>query len=201
MADPQFPVLRTRRLILREIAPADADALFAIHGDTERMRWYGADPIASLEAAHLMAKSLASWPYQTPPGVRWALERQDAPGLIGTCGLSSWNPAWRKCTLGYEIAPASEGQGLMAEALRAALGWGFGNLGLNRVEALVHPANEASVRLLRHLGFAEEGRLRQVGYWGGGFHDMLQFSLLQAEWAQGAAREAAAGHRGCQGNV
>lgn len=36
--------------------------------------------------------------------------------------------------------------------------------------------------MLGRLGFAEEGRLRQAAYWGGRYHDMLQFSVLRTEW-------------------
>ena len=48
----------------------------------------------------------------------------------------------------------------MHEALIAALSWGFKEMGVNRVEAQVHPGNEPSLRLLRCLRFVEEGRLR-----------------------------------------
>ena len=54
---------------------------------------------------------------------------------------------------------------------------------LNRVEAQVHPDNRASLALLKKLGFVEEGRLREVGYWAGVHHDLLQYSLLRREWS------------------
>jgi ribosomal-protein-alanine N-acetyltransferase len=70
----------------------------------------------------------------------------------------------------------------MQEALSAVLSWSFLDLNLNRVEAQIHPENFASLALIRKLGFVEEGRLRQVGYWRDQYHDMLQFSLLRREW-------------------
>ena len=70
----------------------------------------------------------------------------------------------------------------MAEALAAAIQWGFENMALNRIEALIHPNNAPSVKLAVSLGFAEEGCLREVGHWGSQYHDMLQFSLLKREW-------------------
>jgi len=75
----------------------------------------------------------------------------------------------------------------MREALTAALQWGFDNMSLNRVEALVHPCNEASLRLLDKLAFVREGTLRQAARWGGHFHDMLQLSLLAGEWKPGSS--------------
>jgi [ribosomal protein S5]-alanine N-acetyltransferase len=55
-------------------------------------------------------------------------------------------------------------------------------MGINRVEAQVHPSNERSLKLLRRLRFIEEGRLRQGGYWAGQHHDLLQYSLLRRDW-------------------
>lgn len=74
----------------------------------------------------------------------------------------------------------------MAEALRSVLAWGFKEMALNRVEAQVHEANAPSRALLARLGFSQEGRLRQAGYWGGQHHDLLIFSLLKNEWNHGA---------------
>ncbi|MCP6726359.1 GNAT family N-acetyltransferase, partial [Klebsiella pneumoniae] len=73
--------------------------------------------------------------------------------LIGSIGLFKWNPGWRCCTLGYELARGRQGQGLMSEALRAALAWGFEHMELNRIEAQVHPDNQASLKLLERLDF------------------------------------------------
>jgi ribosomal-protein-alanine N-acetyltransferase len=84
--------------------------------------------------------------------------------------------------VGYELAPVAHGQGYMHEALTAALSWGFSAMALNRIEAQVHPNNLRSLKSLRRLGFVEEGRLREGGFWGGQYQDLLQFSLLRADW-------------------
>lgn len=176
-----FPVLQTERLVLREIVAADAPALFEIHGDPDLMRWFGADPLKDVEAAAGLVNVFAAWRALANPGVRWALQIKGTDSLIGTCGLFGWNRNWRKCTLGYELGRGAHGQGLMQEALTSALGWGFENMELNRIEAQVHPSNSASLKSIRRMGFTEEGCLREVGYWGGKFHDLLQFSLLRKE--------------------
>jgi ribosomal-protein-alanine N-acetyltransferase len=70
----------------------------------------------------------------------------------------------------------------MTEALTAVLNFGFKRLDLNRIEALVKPDNDASLGLLRKLGFREEGLLRQYGYWHGRYHDLAIYSILKSEW-------------------
>ncbi|BAL94646.1 GNAT family N-acetyltransferase [Rubrivivax gelatinosus] len=175
-----FPTLETPRLLLREIGPDDAPALLAIHGDAEHMKWFGTDPISTLAQARALVETFAGWRRQPNPGTRWGLVRRDAPeaGLIGSCGLFAWNRGWRKCTLGYELARAACGQGLMHEALQAVLAWGHETMQLHRLEAQVHERNRASLALLQRLGFEHEGRLREVAWWGGQPHDLLMLARL-----------------------
>jgi len=156
---PTFPQLETNRLRLREIVEADAEDLFAIHGDSALMQWFGSEPLPDLSAAQTLIKTFASWRALPNPGTRWAIEPKDSTGLVGTCGLFSWNRNWRKCVIGYELAIHAQGKGYMAEALKLAVS----------------------------LGFVEEGCLREVGHWGGQYHDMLQFSLLKREWRHAEA--------------
>jgi ribosomal-protein-alanine N-acetyltransferase len=177
-----FPTLATPRLLLRELCAADAPALFAIHGDAAAMRWYGVDPMTDVREAQRLIAAFASWRQLPNPGVRWALHSRASGALVGTCGLFKWNRGWRSCTLGYELARAARGAGLMTEALHAALTWGFAQMALNRVDAQIHPQNAASLRLAARLGFVQEGRTRQAGYWQGAHHDLLQFGLLREDW-------------------
>ncbi|HSR65892.1 MAG TPA: GNAT family protein, partial [Xanthomonadaceae bacterium] len=62
------------------------------------------------------------------------------------------------------------------------LGWGFGTLGLHRVEADIDPRNEASRALLLRLGFRSEGRLRERYRVDGEVSDTEYFGLLAPEW-------------------
>ena len=178
-----FPTITTERLLLREIGLQDVETLFEIHGNPELMKWFGSDPIPDIAAAEGLVKLFAGWRVQANPGTRWGIQTQQDQQLLGTCGLFGWNRSWRKCIVGYELAPQVQGKGYMLEALSAALSWGFANMELNRIEAQIHPDNSPAVRLAKQLGFVEEGRLRQVGYWRAQHHDMLQFSLLRSEWS------------------
>ena len=182
-----FPELETQSLLLREIADTDAGELLSIHGNPEHMRWFGSDPLTDIGGARTLIQTFAKWREEPVSGTRWALQLKSAPGLIGTCGLFRWNRNWRTCVVGYEISPWHQGRGYMKEALIAILAWGFTKMDLNRVEAQVHPENRASSALLRRLGFVEEARLREVGYWAGSHHDLMLHSLLKAEWRSGGA--------------
>jgi len=88
MSENRFPDLQTERLRLREIVPADAPALLAIHSDREAMRWFGTDPLQDLAQAEQLVNTFASWRLLPAPGTRWGLERKSDGQLIGSCGSS-----------------------------------------------------------------------------------------------------------------
>lgn len=184
----EFPELQTDRLRLREIRYADAQALLAIHGDGPSMRYFGFDPLNSLEQAHQLASRFINGRTAPVPRIRWALERKVDQVFLGTCGLFEWAQHWRKCTLGYELGRAAWGQGYMHEALRAVLPWGFEQWKLNRIEAQIHLENSASLRLAERLGFRVEGTLRQVGFWNDSYHDLQQLALLKTDFAPADSR-------------
>ena len=177
-----FPLLTTRRLQLRQIGPDDVPALLPVFADADAMRWFGTDPVHSEEQMAQIVALWQGWRQLPNPGTRWGIARREGGPLLGTCGLFAWNRGWRRATLGYELGRVAWGQGYMQEALQAVLGWGFREMGLHRIDACIHPDNTASLKLARKLGFVEEGRLRDAGFWLGQYHDLLQFSLLQPEF-------------------
>ena len=176
-----FPTIETPRLCLREMSPDDAPTLLALRSNAEVMRWCGDDSVTELEQALRLIEVFAAWRKMSFPATQWALERREDGRLIGACALSNWRPVTRTCVISYELAADAWGQGYMSEALRAAITWGFAEMALNRIEARIHPANERSLALAQRLGFAQEGLLREAGFWAGTHHDMLQLSMLQRE--------------------
>ncbi|WP_018609836.1 GNAT family N-acetyltransferase [Uliginosibacterium gangwonense] len=174
-----FPALETDRLLLREIVISDAKEILSLHSNKQAMRWYGSDPILNIEQAENLIETAASWRQMPNPGTRWALQSKEDGRLLGSCFLFKWNRGWNSCSIGFELAAFAWGNGLMTEALSAILAWGFRHMELNRIEALVHPENAASIQLLGKQGFIQEGHLHEAGFWLGEYHDLLIFSLLR----------------------
>jgi [ribosomal protein S5]-alanine N-acetyltransferase len=86
--------------------------------------------------------------------------------------------------LGYFALVPHQGKGHMSAGLRLALDRAFGEHRLHRVEANIQPANEASLRLVRRLGFRREGLalryLRVAGAW----RDHERWALTAEEWSE-----------------
>jgi ribosomal-protein-alanine N-acetyltransferase len=174
-----FPTLTSPRLRLREIRENDAEALFAIHSDRAVMRWYGSDPLTELSQMDKLIGIFATWRLDGV-GIRWGIEWDGR--LIGSCGFFRWNKNWHNSMLGYELAQDCQGQGLMREALTTILGYGFEQMKLHRLYAEIDADNAASIRLVTRLGFQFEGVHREIALWGGRWHDLNCYSLLEQEW-------------------
>ena len=181
--DGAFPLLETDRLWLREITDGDASGLFALYSDPRVVEYYDIEPFTEESQAAVLVRGLAD-KYHDGVGIRWGISLKSAPAtLIGTCSYT-WNPDNASALLGYDLLSERWGQGIMREAVYAALRYGFEVRSLNRIQAMTSLDNVASIRLLRGLGFTEEGVLRQLGFWKGEFHDMRCFSLLWREWPE-----------------
>jgi RimJ/RimL family protein N-acetyltransferase len=104
--------------------------------------------------------------------------------LVGTIGLRDIDAEHSQAELGFWVAVECWGQGYATEAARAVVGFGFGQLGLNRIYAHHMVRNPASGRVLTKVGMKQEGLLRQrVRKWGV-FEDVVPMAMLREEWAQ-----------------
>lgn len=69
----------------------------------------------------------------------------------------------------------------MSEAVPLFVAYLFEAKPIERVQALAHPENEGSCRLLERCGFKLEGTLRRAHYDRGTHHDLQVYSILRAE--------------------
>ena len=176
-----FPTLSTERLHLRQLQPTDAQALFAIRSDQQVRAPYGQEPYQSLADAQAMIQRLQGI-YERREGLFWCITLKGADTMIGSCTLFNFDPDFHCAETGYELNRAYWRQGIIAEALPAMLTYGFSELGLHRIEANVGADNLPSQNVLRKLGFAHEGILRQRYIFHGQCEDQHCFGMLRDEW-------------------
>ncbi|ANY71724.1 GNAT family N-acetyltransferase [Paenibacillus ihbetae] len=172
-----FPILETERLHLREITPDDAPAIFRCFSDQEVTRYYGQEAFTTLEQAEQLIDLFAKNRLERR-GIRWGIELKDRKGLVGTIGFNAWAPKHKRAEIGYELHPDYWRQGYAREAASAVLSFGFQQLGLDRVGAVVFIDNKASHALLIRLGFEMEGVLRKYIHQNGKSYDTNVYSLI-----------------------
>jgi ribosomal-protein-alanine N-acetyltransferase len=104
---------------------------------------------------------------------------KEQPGLvIGELNFSNivWG-VFQSCHLGYNVDEHYEGKGYMREALQYAIAFLFEEWKLHRVEANIIPVNERSIRLVKALGFEEEGLAKNYLKINGEWRDHLRFAI------------------------
>lgn len=173
--------LATERLLLRPLAVTDAPALFKVYGDTETMAFWSEQPAATVgETAKMIRADLDL----VSRGVAafWAVTLRDSGVAIGKLTLMHYSPQNQRAEIGYILHREHWRQGLMSEALTAAIDFAFGPLGLHRLEADTDTENLASIALLKKLYFREEGLFRQRWRVYGAWQDSLMFGLLSSDW-------------------
>jgi ribosomal-protein-alanine N-acetyltransferase len=183
-SDP--PVLRTERLVLRQITESDGEGLFGIFADEQVTEFYAWDRFTDVAQGHELASRTAGQ-FRQREAIRWGLVLPGAPRIIGTCGYTRWSGQNRFALLGYDLARDYWHRGLMSEAVRAVLRFGFEQMALHRVEATVVTGNTASAALLGRVGFQCEGVLRGRFLKRGTFWDVQMFGLTRADWAAAVA--------------
>ena len=125
------------------------------------------------------------------------LARCEDDTMIGVVNIN--NPimgGFRSASLGYYAAAAYSGRGYMTEGLALVLDQAFTVFGLNRLEANIQPENDASLALVRRLGFRKEGFSPAFLKVGGVWRDHERWAMLAEEWlaAHGDAPERVKSH-------
>jgi [ribosomal protein S5]-alanine N-acetyltransferase len=139
-------------------------------------------PLFTRERAHRFVARLQQPPSagESPQLVRAITERA-SDVLIGLCGLVL-RPEQEEGELWYLLDPGAWGRGLVTEAARALVEYGFRQLALHRIWASCLPENPASGRVLEKLGFRREGLLRQNLRIHGEWRDSHLYAVLASEW-------------------
>jgi RimJ/RimL family protein N-acetyltransferase len=164
------------------LTEADIPALFTIFGDPEVTRYWGFAILPDLSAA---AALLADIHQKFSDGTlfQWGVETVDSV-LVGTCTLANLDWPNRRAELGFALGQAFWGRGYMTAALPAVIDFAFHRLGLHRLYADTDPRNGPSIRLLKRLGFRQEGLLREHYLVQGEPQDAVVYGLLRSEWAR-----------------
>lgn len=179
-------VLRSDRLIIRALAPGDAQALAGMHADPAVMRHIGSG-VRTPDRAREEALSLTDGRRPdalglTPPlGLR-AIEDGRSRAFCGWVALIRFDGT-DAIELAYRLAQSHWGRGIATEAGAALLAHGFDELGIREVVAVTSLANRGSQRVIDKLGFEFVDRRRAYG-----FDDCLFYRLDAMRFSNASAR-------------
>jgi RimJ/RimL family protein N-acetyltransferase len=170
------PQLTDGEIVLRPWESRDAPAVTAACQDPEIPRWTVVPhPYAERHAREFISGTAAD----LATGRELALAVVDGDDrLLGAIGISNFDWPDLKAEIGYWVAAEARRRGVGARATRMLAVWTLTQLGLERLELLANPGNEASQRLAERAGFTREGTLRRYRRRHGVREDLVMFSLL-----------------------
>lgn len=182
-----YPVRLTGGAVqLREFTPDDAEQAFPLVGDDRVTQWLSFDSRSPAEAATMVNGIVERTRLEPRTEYYLAVTLLEGDEVIGFARLG-FNGV-KAAKLGYAIHADHWGHGYATDAARTLIDFGFAELGLHRISAAIGPDNAASIAVIKRLGFALEGCIRDHVWTNGAWRDSLLYSVLAHEWpAQRAA--------------
>lgn len=179
-----FPTLTTNRLTLRRIVASDAQQCFNLRNSATVMKYIDRPMAHKIEDAW-------EWIKKVDDGINnnqlicWAISLKEDPTLIGTISYHRIIKEHHRAEIGYMLHPLHWRKGLLTEAAREVIEYGFRELKLHSIEANVNPLNKASMALLKKFHFVLEAHFHEDFYFNGKFLDSYIFSLLERHYSNG----------------
>lgn len=154
-------MVTTQRLNLRMFDESDAPALLAVLKGEDVLKYFPPGPPPSLDLAQRMIQRvLGAWK-ELGYGL-WAVESSSSGEFLGRAGLQHIEET-DEIEVDFIIDRRHWGRGLATEAGMAALDFGFGQMGFQRVVGIVHVDNLASRRVLEKIGMSHDVRTEYFG--------------------------------------
>ena len=176
-----MPDLNTPRLRLRRLPMRDAADIYRYSRSRDVARY------VLWEAHHSIGDSRAYLRYmlrryRNREPASWGIEYVQTGEVIGTIGFMWIQGDNAAAEVGYSLAREYWNKGIMTEALKAVIDYGFGRMNLNRIEAQHETGNPASGAVMRKCGMVHEGTLRQRLFNKGKYVDVELYAILRRDY-------------------
>ncbi|HEY5824274.1 MAG TPA: GNAT family protein [Cyclobacteriaceae bacterium] len=172
-----FPVLFTERLILKQITTEEIYQLFDLRSDKEVMKYIPRKRAETIEDARQLLYHFDEVIHNNEK-ITWGIFLKETVQLIGTIGYVNIYKENYRAEIGYLLSPEFHGKGMMNEALNKAIAYGFNELKLHSIEAIVDPDNIRSTKLLEKNQFIKEAYLKDNQFFNGKFIDSVIYSRI-----------------------
>jgi [ribosomal protein S5]-alanine N-acetyltransferase len=174
-----FPNLQSQRLIYRQLTVADTAEIILLRGNPETMKFIPR-PLITNHNQVIQFVAMMDEALHNKLGINWAVCIKDCPnimiGIIGHYRIQAEN---HRAEIGYMFRNEYNGLGFATEAIAEITKYGFDNMKLNSIEAVLSPENKASEKVLIKNGYVKEGHFKEKEFYQGEFRDLMVYSLLR----------------------
>lgn len=176
--------METPRLILKKIDPQVYQEVFSSASEEEQMHLARERLLIFDQDEFFKEKDKfmgGLWTYNKT-FCYFLLEDKQTRKHMGWCGYHTWYKDHFRAELGYELLDENaKRKGLMTEAMEYIISYGFNEMNLHRIEALVSPENVPSIKVVEKFDFAKEGHLKQHYFKNNRMEDSLVYALLRKD--------------------
>jgi RimJ/RimL family protein N-acetyltransferase len=179
------PELTTECLYLRQLGPADLEAVYAAISRSlpELTRWLSwAHEGYQKEETIAFLGSLEEFS-ETTGSCGFGIFDKVTGEFLGSIGLYRIDRIHRECSMGYWIKTSAAGRGIMSEAARNVCEFALTDFGMQRVEIVVAVTNLPSRRVAEKIGAKSEGVARKRLNIRGEPHDAVIYSMIAEDLA------------------
>lgn len=155
-----FPNLATERLILRQITDNDLNEFLILKSDERLLKDYDANA-KTYEAVRRKLHELNDDIIKNE-SITWGITLKNKNELIGSICFWNISEEQSKAEIGYELMYDWHGKGIMHEAIKAVIDYGFHTMKLQLIEALPNPNHIKSVKLLERNNFVRGANFTDI---------------------------------------
>ena len=172
-----FPLLETENLVLRQIVDTDVEEVFSLRSNKNVMKYIARSLHLTKDDALEHIEKLRELK-DKEEAINWAITLKNNTKLIGIAGLFRINKENYRAEIGYMLNPEFHRKGIITETIQKIIEFGFMEINLHSITAIIDPRNIASQRVLEKAKFIKEAHFKEDCYFEGTFLDSAHYSLL-----------------------
>lgn len=150
-----FPEIKSERLFLRKIEASDCDVILFLRSDETVTKFIERPENRKTKNKTDAVKFIKeiNEAFEKNKSISWGITLKNDSKIIGTICLWNFSQNNKTAEVGYDLNPEFQRMGIMSEALKMIVDFGFKELKLDKIEAFTHHENEPSKKLLEKNGF------------------------------------------------
>lgn len=179
----ESPIFETDQAFLRRMSMDDVKDYFDFASDplvTAHTIW---ETHISLHDSQSFLSNVIQ-KYDSKSAYHWGIIDKASNKLIGRSGFISWDIANQRTEIGFALSSKLWNKGIITEATKEIIQYGFEKLDLNRIEGRCNYDNIGSGRVMEKLGMKCEGILREQLMIKSKFVDQKMYSIIKSDFLE-----------------
>jgi len=171
----------TERLILREFDKNDFEAIHEYLSNEKVLEYMPFNPTSKEETINYLQRFIKFQTEEPRNYIRFVVMLKGNMNIIGECGINILSIKDKCGELIYRFNTKYWNNGYATESAKRLINFGFFELKLHRIEAIVDIRNTASIKILNKIGMNNEGCLKEHKLQKGHWRSSYMFSMLEKE--------------------